>query len=107
MPSPELEKMGGAIWVAESEARTTEEWVEFLDWYKLGADNPNSVVHHSTIARALTLAKAALLALREPTEGMVEAGWEAGRLHYDDLLGRDNFTDAWQAMIDHVLGERE
>lgn len=46
-------------------------------------------------------ARAALAAMREPTEGMVAAGWP----HTADPCWRDHVADAWRAMIDKALEE--
>ena len=47
------------------------------------------------------LARAALDAMREPTEPMVEAAWE----HTADPCWRENVADAWRAAIDAALSE--
>jgi len=47
------------------------------------------------------LARAAIEAMREPTEAMVDAGYEAGGYTPDP----SNIEGAWRAMIDAALGK--
>jgi len=53
-----------------------------------------------SIYEAEELARAALMAIREPSKGMAKAGWATG----NPCAGCDPI-DAWTAMIDHVLKE--
>lgn len=55
----------------------------------------------------LEQARAALLALREPSEGMREAGYAAACLHDngDTVPSLEIAPAAWQSMIDHILSE--
>lgn len=56
-------------------------------------------------------ARAAIEAMREPTQEMVEAGQEVNNLLPEDrdppnaflFLSHDEMTEAWQAMIDAAL----
>jgi hypothetical protein len=56
--------------------------------------------------------RAAILALREPSEGMVKAGMKhlvmvdmAAAPQYREQYARQDVTDCWQAMLDHLLEE--
>lgn len=56
------------------------------------------------ITSATTYAKAAIEAMREPTEEMINAETEQGKVHWDyscQICGGAKF--AWQAMIDAAL----
>ena len=48
---------------------------------------------------AETLARAALAAMREPTDAMVDAAWTS----WEDREGSKGFVGVWQAMIDEAL----
>ena len=52
----------------------------------------------------LARARAAIAAMREPTEPMIEAGFGAGARRCDGILFED-FAKAWRAMIDAALAE--
>lgn len=49
------------------------------------------------------LARAALLSIREPSEGMKQAAIEDAGEPY--CIGGGEATSCWQTMIDHILGE--
>lgn len=60
--------------------------------------------------RALRAARAAIEALRIPSEAMVEAGQKTNNLLKEpdppnafEFLSRDEMTEAWEAMIDQAL----
>ncbi len=60
------------------------------------------------------LARAAIEAMREPMFEMVETGQEVNNLLEEPdppnafkFLSRDEMTEAWQAMIDAALSERD
>jgi hypothetical protein len=48
-------------------------------------------------------ARAAIEAMREPTEAMVDAAWAS----WEDVEGSKGFVGAWQAMIDEALKQKE
>jgi len=53
-------------------------------------------------------ARAAILAMREPTEAMVSAGEITGTESEigDDRITDYDLADVWKAMIDHILAEQ-
>lgn len=58
----------------------------------------------------LEFARATILAMREPTEAMVDAGHERtkdpmGNMHEAMGIGKANARSAWRAMIDKALEE--
>ena len=48
------------------------------------------------------IARAAIAAMREPSETMVDAAWAS----WEDPEGSKGFVGAWQAMIDIALDEK-
>lgn len=54
---------------------------------------------------AMDEARAAIQAIREPSEGMERRGRDALSSNGVDLAGRDDSRMCWQAMIDQLLSE--
>ncbi len=85
-----VERLAKAIW---SQRYDAIEWDEYLRWYKAGqASAPRGVTGRSTLAEAFDDARVALVALRQPTAAMVEAGLE-----------KSGPFSVWTAMIDEAL----
>ena len=71
------------------------EWIDFTQ-----ANNPTHMALQRTIEHQLQQARAAIVAMREPTDAMVEAG------NYDafpDGHGCGPIASAWREMIDEAL----
>lgn len=58
-----------------------------------------SHAHKLTVDHYTGLARVAIEAMREPTEGMVDAGYDFTA----DPCWREDFVKAWQACIDEAL----
>lgn len=69
-------------------------------------DKPKEWDDYSPIAQEIfrTIARLAIEAMREPTEGMCERAFEADLSDYEDDALR-YFADIWQEMIDAALKE--
>lgn len=52
--------------------------------------------------QAEMLVRATLEAIREPTDCMLDAGWE----HTGDPCWKENVADAWRAMVNVALGQK-
>jgi hypothetical protein len=85
-PTPELEAVARAI--------EAERW-------RIAIEQVNGARIDSLEGSRRT-AKAAVLALQEPTEGMIRAGE-----HVDWPTDVASAKEHWKAMIGYVLGERE
>lgn len=83
------EQIAKTLWVRRTSGPQAEMWDEYFTWYKDGLDNPNSCVHHSSIAMALADAESLLpllsSAYREGQEDMRErAAKDAGEHRRED-----------------------
>lgn len=54
-----------------------------------------------SMAAEIERLRAVLLAIREPDEGMIEAGWNAYNSYPEEMI-----TIVWQAMIDEALRKK-
>lgn len=84
MPTPELEAMARAIYDATQAKWTGTPWEE--------ADHTEH----------LRQARAALMAIREPSEGMWALAAKIVPAH--ELADGEDMIDAYQELIDHILG---
>jgi hypothetical protein len=87
--TPELEAVAKAIYETQS--------VDGHEWWKLKEIADRNGYSNAQATRSLFLARAraALLAIREPTDEMLEA---MSRTHHA------NTTTRWNIAIDHILG---
>ncbi len=110
MTTPELEAVARAIYEAQP---NKPKWDILKSWaQKRDAFPPGTIGHkvyqsrgmedfddaRATLDTYYAMARAALLAIREPTEGMLEA------VDTSNPDGSNYVEDEWQAMIDHILG---
>lgn len=58
-------------------------------------------------ARSMDAARAAITAMREPTEEMRQRGGSTLLLHEYEPDGPEGSRDVWQSMIDAALAERK
>jgi len=74
---------------------------------QVGASVPEDLwavtLAHPAFAGTLATARAAIQAMREPTQEMVTAGEDYTDSYYSE---EDDFLKGWQAAIDAALGER-
>ena len=61
---------------------------------------------HETYSLAINEARAAIEAMREPTDAMVDAGFDAGDDTVQGYSENADPQDTWQAMIDAALNEQ-
>lgn len=90
--SVKIEQVARAIELAEEE------------WLRREGDAQDGLQEHNTVPLRVAVARAAIEAMREPTEAMTLEGF--GALE-DDLLeggeGHEPIQAAWRAMIDEAL----
>lgn len=79
-----VERVAKAQWELDCKSSDRAAWED--------ADNEHRLA-------AMELAHIAIKAMREPTEGMVDAGYDFTA----DPCWREDFIKAWQAMIDEAL----
>ena len=70
------------------------------DWADIGPD------HDKARAEWAKLARAAIEAMREPTNEMTVVGWKFAETR-DAILGNGEIDALWRAMIDAALAEGE
>ncbi len=91
MPDELVERVAAAVWKAW---RGPEE---------LGAAWPDVSERSRRIGRAMALA--AIAAMREPSEAMLDAARDWSGAKYGKPIGDDAAIGCWQAMIDEALKE--
>lgn len=97
-----VERVAKAIWLCRNTGANDADWADEREVARKG--HRNTDVHE-----ALWEARAAVKAMREPTEGMVKAADNAGALDWSPEPGEGLdgvcWNDAWAAMIDTALSE--
>lgn len=88
--SKELETVARAIYEAENTGKWS--WDQICEL----ATDPNKIVAMGTYTRCFRIARAALTAIREPTEGMIAA---------NNFTGRHGFTAAIDYALRDTTGE--
>lgn len=109
MTTPELEAMARAQFEAEMAVWRERNGITGTDWDTLVSVEPGFVAQKCEAMRA------ALKAIREPSEGMVEAIWRDVQTVSDESRMLHLLADAeashkakakrrWKAAVDHILG---
>lgn len=102
-----VERLARALWEDWSRCQICPEWQREITWEWL-AEKAAEGAHPAPLyyESALSQARAAIEALREPNEAMLAGLYDDPIWEYkDSYLGKQQVIDMWKHMIDAALSE--